>query len=551
MDVESHIKEKLKKAGIKNVRLEVPPKKEFGDYSFTCFDIAKKEKKAPQQIAKELSEKIKKDDIVSEIKVFGGYVNFYINYESIAKDILKKANKKNYGGNKTKKKALIEHTSINPNASPHVGRARNALIGDAVARTLKFYGYKTDIHYFVNDVGKQIAMLVLAAKRTEKKVTFENLLDMYIKINAEMITNVSLEKKVFELLEKLENGDKETIKLFEKISKIAVKGQVKIFNELGIKYDYFDYESKYVKSRKLTNILKKFKKNVFADKEGRQVLNLDGYDLPLREPVLVLTRANGTSLYALRDIAYTIDKMKKSKKNIVVLGEEQKTYFKQISAALDILGYESPEALTYSYVLLSGGEKMSTRRGNVALLSDFMAEAVEKAKEEIQNRYAKITEKEIEKLAKIIGYGAVKYSMLRVSPDKNIIFDWDEALNFEGNSAPYLQYTYVRAKNIIEKAGKVKASKIKLEKQVERELIKKFSEFPAIIEEISRSYKVYLLANYIFETANLFNEFYEKCHVITEEDKELKATRIKIVKVYKKLIEKSLNLLGIEVPDFM
>ncbi|MCD6575848.1 MAG: arginine--tRNA ligase [Nanoarchaeota archaeon] len=552
MQFQKEVEKALKKAGVKKIKLEKPPNPKFGDLSFPCFEIAKG--KNPSEVAKEIAEKVKPTGLIGKVVPMGPYVNFFIDSKKFAKKALKEILKPNFGKGKRKGKALIEHTSINPNASPHVGRARNALIGDAITRLLKFYGHQTEVHYFVNDVGKQIAMLVYATKELKGKPKFEDMLKHYIEINRKVIENASIEREIFELLEKLESGDKKTIKEFEKIVSICVKGQTKILGELGIKYDYFDYESKFLKSKLLKDILETFKKKrkLKQAEDGRTVLDLSEFNLPMREPYLPLTRANGTSLYALRDIAYNVYKAKKVKKgkNIVVLGEDHKLEFQQIKAALSILGHKAPEVIHYSFILLPEG-KMSTRKGNVVLLTDFMKEAVEKAKEEILKRNPDIAAKELEKLSKVIGYGALKYSILRVSPDKNVIFEWDEALNFEGNSAPYIQYTYVRSKRILEKLGRIKQPKDILVNDIETELIKKIAELPSIIESTARDYSIHKIAHYAYELANLFNNFYETSPIISEKDENKKMTRALIVKVYKNTIKNVLWILGIDAPNFM
>src|SRR3989338_2670417 len=229
-----------KETNLENIELEIPPSPEMGDYAFPCFVLAKEWKKSPNEIAQELSKKFKPNNLISEVKVVGPYLNFFVNKNKIAektiKDVLKQREK--YGSTNIGKgkKMLVEHTSINPNASPHVGRARNALIGDAIVRILKFQGYKVETHYFVNDVGKQVAMLVLGAEG-KKNVTFNDLLNIYIEINKKIEESPDLEKKVLELLNLLEKGDKKTLEKFENVVKICIDGQVKIFAELNIKYN--------------------------------------------------------------------------------------------------------------------------------------------------------------------------------------------------------------------------------------------------------------------------------------------------------------------------
>jgi len=255
------IKKEVKDA---EIILEIPPNPELGDYAFPCFSLAKFYKKNPADIAKELASKIKKSKFISEIKVIGPYLNFFINKDSLTggtlKEILRKKDKFGSSNTGKNKKIILEHTSINPNASPHVGRARNAFIGDALARVLRFQKYNVEVHYYVNDIGKQIAMLVLAAKN-KKNIQFGDLLKMYMGIAAKVEKSKELEKEVLGLLYKLENGDKKIISEFKKIVNISIKGQIKLLSELGIEYDVFDYESSYLWSRKTHEALKLLEKS--------------------------------------------------------------------------------------------------------------------------------------------------------------------------------------------------------------------------------------------------------------------------------------------------
>ncbi|MEK6834869.1 MAG: arginine--tRNA ligase [Nanoarchaeota archaeon] len=528
--------------------LESPSNPGFGDYSFPCFLLAQQLKKNPAEVANNLSKYFFKDEYVSRVECKGAYVNFFINQSKLneitIKEILKM--KERYGSINIKgKKALVEHTSINPNAEPHVGRARNALIGDAIVRLIKFNGYKTETHYYINDIGKQIAMLVLAANN--KKPKFHDLIKLYVEINKKLEQDPKIEDKVFELLNKLEKGNRKIKKQFNDIVEICIKGQKEIFEELNIKYDHFDYESKYLFNKDCENLLKELAKTkkLFTDNENRQVLDLREY-LPEDSAFFVLTRNDGTSLYGLRDLAYTIYKINKAKdKNIVVLGEDQKLYFTQLKAALKLLNYKSPEIVHYSFVLLQEG-KMSTRKGNVILLSEFMNEAVKKAQNELDKR--KNNDK---KLAKIIGYGALKYSILKNAPEKNVFFDWDQALSFEGESSPYIQYSYARANSILKKVKFEKKFNFNLlNKKEEITLIKLMHDFPNVVNKALRDLKPNYIANYSYELAQKFNEFYHNCPVIKER-KELRNTRLALVLAFTHVIKTSLNLIGIEAPEKM
>lgn len=552
MDYEKIIKEALSKAtNLKKekIMLEKPKNSEFGDYAFPCFSLAPLYKKAPAQISLELSQKLSKQKIrgISKINPAGPYVNFIINKENLTNEIIseilsKKIFKKRKNNGK-KEKIILEHTSINPNASPHVGRSRNSMIGDSIKRILEFFGYKIETHYYVNDVSKQIAMLALNFKT---KDTFESLLKKYIEISQKIKENPELEKKVFVLLNKFENKDKKTIALFKKIVDIAIKGQKKIFSSIGITFDYFDYESRYIEEgRKILKELEKTGK-LFKDDEGRLVLNQIGTGLEnkMKSPVLVLTRNDGTGLYPLRDLAYTIEKCKKGK-NIIILGEDQKLYSEQLKHALILLKKPYPEVVHYSFILLKDIGKMSTRSGDVVLLEDFISECTKKAQQEINKRKTKGD-------AKKIAIAAIKYAILKSNNNRNITFDLEESMNFEGNTGPYLLYSYARASSIITKSKIKVTNKIKLEKLEDKEinLIKKLGDFKESIENSYKNLDPSIIANYSFELSQLFNEFYHFYPVINADEKT-KKQRLAIVEAFRLILTKSLNLLGIEVLEEM
>ncbi len=534
----------------KEINLEIPPSPELGDYAFPCFSLAKVFKKNPSKVAEELAKKIQLSNIINKIEVKGPYLNFFVNKEGLSENILKEVIKnKNYGSLNIgkNKRILVEHTSINPNASPHVGRARNALIGDSIVKILKFQSYNVKTHYFVNDVGKQIAVLVLGAEG-KKNINFDDLLKIYININKKVKENPELEKKVFGLLNKLEKNDKLVKNKFKKIVDICVKGQTKILSELGIKYDKFDYESDYLWSKKTDEILKKLEKTkkLFTDEEGRKVLNQEGFNLAMKSPVLVLTRADGTSLYPLRDLAYHIDK--KKRENIIILGEDQKLYHQQITAALSLLKIKAPKAVHYSFVLLQEG-KMSTRKGNLVLLEDFMKESLDKAKREIKKRHGRVKEENAKKIA----YGAIKYAILKVSAEKNVTFKWEQALNFEGDSGPYLQYAYARICSILRKYGKKIDENVNfslLNKEEEIGLIKLLGKFPEVVKNASEQLKPHLVASYLYNLSSQFSLFYNACPVL-KADEGLKKTRLVLIESVKRVLENGLGLLGIKVLEKM
>ncbi len=538
--------------GVNSETVDESAKPEFGDFSFPCFNIAKAEKRNPKEVAEVAAGEMKAIPEIFEVKALGPYVNFFVDWNRFGTRVLKDFHT-NFGGGFEKGKFLIEHTSINPNASPHVGRARNAIIGDSLTQILRFSGKKVETHYFVNDVGKQIALLVRAAGG-KKNLKFEEVLNLYIEANKKMESDKNIEKEVFELLAKFESGEKKTVSQFKKIVKLCVEGQKKILKELGVEFDFFDFESEWI-GAKTNSILKKLEKTgkLFVDKDNRKVLDLKGTEGLGESTFLVLTRADGTSLYPLRDLAYNIYKAEKSKgNNILVLGEDQKLYFLQISAALKLLGVEPPKVLHYSFVLLPGGGKMSTRQGNVVLLEDFMKEVYAKASEEIKKRWPEISEKEIWARARKIGNAAVRYGMLKVSPEKNVLFNLEEAVRFEGDTGPYLLYTYARANSILGKAGKWKDSEFyEFEKLEEKALMKKIAQFPSVVEKASEDSRPHLVAIFAGELAEAFNKFYEACPVLNAENELQKTSRLKLVWATKIVLRNCAKIIGMEVLEKM
>ncbi|MGA2130168.1 MAG: arginine--tRNA ligase [Candidatus Pacearchaeota archaeon] len=528
--------------------IEIPPNSDMGDFAFPCFFLVGRLKTNPHDIAIQIREEIGEINQTNfkDIQVSGPYINFFIDRNALTKNLIREILKKKLDFGKTYtgrgKKALIEHTSINPNAAPHVGRARNAIIGDSLVRILKFHGFNTETHYFVNDVSKQIAMLVLAKA---EKMKFENMLQKYVNIASKVKKSKKLEKEVFDLLYKFEHNDKKVAAKFNSITKTCVEGQRKILSEMGIHYDVFDYESSYLS--KTMDILEDLKTTgkLFEDKDGRMVLDMKGTKIQgqMKSPVLVLTRSDGTGLYPLRDLAYTIDKMKKSELNIIVLGEDQKLYFQQLEETLKLLHITPPSVVHYSFILLAKkgkSKKMSTRSGDVVLLEDFISEAIKKAQKKSKNK----------KIAEKVAIGAVKYAIIKNGPNKIINFNLDEALNFEGDTGPYLMYSYARASSIIKKSKKsLKDFEIGELEEKETELVKKLSEFSEVVHNSYKNLNPSLIANYALQLSQTFNEFYHTCKVIGSEEKE--SFRIALVESFRNVLKNALWLLGIETLEEM
>ena len=540
-------------------KLEQPPNSELGDVAFPCFSLARALKKAPQSIAEDMRTQLLAQStsfVFSEIKVIGGYLNFYLNKEEMLKffyDKVKSSSLVDFSDNMGKK-VTIEHTSVNPNASPHIGRARNAMIGDASVRLLRFLGCDVKVHYFVNDIGKQIALLAYCTK-DKSEISFDELLNLYVAANEELKTDPDLEDEVFQILNRMENGDDDVFAVFARIVDICIKGQMEIFNEFGIYYDLYDYESQYVKSGKTEEVLSSLKNTgkLFEDEDKRLVLNLDEFNINPENPYLPLTRKDKTSLYPLRDICYNIDKAKEnSSRNIVVLGEDQRLYGKQINAALSLLGIKGAEIINYSFVLLPDG-KMSTRAGQVVLLEDLMRDTVKYAKTTIAEHRNAGNLNELlydNVLPKQLAYGAIKYSILKCGNEKNVVFDRENALNFQGDTSVYIQYSFARIQSLLkDECLDASANDMAtLTHALEWEIIKKVLYFNQVLTAVSSDFNFSALCSYLFDLCQCFSKWYKECP-IKNADTVLRSSRLFLASVVAYVIKNGLNILGIEAPN--
>jgi arginyl-tRNA synthetase len=534
------------------IKIEIPPKEDMGDYSIQCANLRNEEYNNPIEIANLIKEKFNDDENnFSEIKVMGPYINFYLDYNKFSNKVINDIESNtNYGslnqGNN--ESLLIEHTSINPNAEPHIGRCRNSLIGDFMSNLYQFTGYNVERHYFINDIGLKIALLVIGIEEYGlKDDRFSSILDTYVKISNAAKEDESIDQKAFDYLKEVESGNKEMISRFKEITDKCVEGQLKIFSELNIHFDVFTHESDFVFNNELDGILDKLKESgkLHEDELGRLYVDLSDYDIPTKEPVLVLTRSNKTSLYPLRDIAYTIKKINlNSKNNFIVLGEDQETYMKQIAAVLDILGYKAPELICYSYVLLDG-DKMSTSAGTVVLVTDFMKAVRETLLKEFESRNSEVSDDKLN----ILVNACIKFTMLNVSKNKIVNFNLENATSFTGESGMYILYSLVRIKSILRNNDIELSNEIRFENDIEKKIVKELSIFPELIDSLLRSNEPTHLTKYIFNIASLFSSFYEQVNISNESDIVLKSSRIRLLKGIETVLTNALKVLGIDTID--
>lgn len=548
------------------IRLEEPPSINMGDYSTNiAFRLAKDLKKAPKAIAEEIANSLKIDGVV-KIEALNGYINFFLDYKDFSKENAEKIleEKENFGkGENKNKKVIVEHTSANPNGPFHIGHGRNMVIGDSLKRILDFAGYDVETQYYVNDMGRQEAIVVFGIERFEldkNKKPDHAIGEVYVKANKLIEENPELENDILNLMKNYEessqkNEDNDTVKRFKFAVDYALSGFKESLKSLNIEHDKFVWESNYVRNGMVNEVIEKLMETEKVVKDDVYRLDLSDFGI---EKKLVLARLNGTSLYSTRDIAYHIDKMKNCDIGINILGADHKLTAEMVNASLKLLGYKTPEIVFYEFISLPEGS-MSTRRGRFISMDELFMEAKKRAIDEIKKRGITDDEDEISEIANKIAVGAVRYNIVRISPDKPMIFRWDEALDFEKVGCPVIQYAHARCCRILENA--VESEKEKPEEsmdlfnyelsEAEKILIKLLSKLPKIVEKAAEVRKPQIVANYALDVAQAFNKFYGNCPVLKEEDKIVKYSRIKIVEATKIVIENTLNLLGIECPGKM
>ncbi len=532
----------LKPEQIENL-IETPPNPEMGDYAFPCFALSKKLKKSPDKIAEKLFKKLKPTKEIEQIKPIGPYLNFFINKKELAKQIIKiNANfgKTNLGKGK---KIAIDFSAPNIGKPMHIGHIRSTIIGDSLMRTYNFLGYNPIGINYLGDVGLHIGKLIVAYelwlnKKNLKKNPVNELLNLYVKFNAKEKTNPKLTEQAKEKLKKFELGDLKTEKIWENIRKVSAESFNKIYEMLNINFHETIGQSQ------------------FSDKGKQIVINALEQKIAKREPdqaVYVLLdgkkkfilRSNQTASYITQDLGAAVSRFKKYKfdKMIYVTDFRQKQHFDSLFSLLKAMKYDFADKLvhlTFGAVKF-GKEIMATRKGQIILLQDVLNKTIEKARKEIKKRKTKGDKTKV-------GIGAIKYIILKNEPAKDVQFSWEQALSFEGNTGPYLQYSYARASSIIKKAKKTKAKISNHLTKEEIALIKKISLFPEIVERAGKLMNPSLIANYSHELAQTFNEFYHSNKVIGNKNQTF---RLKLVQAFRTCLKNSLYLLGIEVMEEM
>ncbi len=540
---------------------------EHCDFTSTlAFKLAKKEKRNPTFIAEEIAAQISKnlaDDV--EVKALNSYLNFYLTNKFYSENLPKIPD---FKFNKKDEKIILEHTSVNPSGPIHIGRIRNAIIGDCIGRTLKFCNYETEIHYYVNDMGKQIAIIALARQKNLKKELADlsdfiknfvrndyEILPYYIAGNEYYETDAEFKNQVDEIIRKAESGDKDAINLMKETAKFCLDGQRQALENLDIKFDKFDYESEFVENGKVNEVIS----HLCPDRKDNEPAEIcpEEYGIKREKGKIIIARSNGTSVYLARDIAYHLYKINLinkfgSGKILNVLGEDHKQEFLELKTILEKkfnVTNISISAIFFSFVNF-GGKKFSTRKGNIITIDELTNDAIEKAKNiMLEKNFATEGYKDI-------GTGAVKYAILKIDPQKQINFKLEDALNFEGETACYIQYSYARICRLIEKSNisekGIKNFGISYQNVDDEELnlARNLIKFYDIAEKAGNEFRPNLLASYIYNLATLFSKFYDKCPVLNAEE-DVKKRRLLLVVLVKFVLKNGLNLLGIKVIERM
>lgn len=552
--VKSEIVKELEKSGVKNPKLEKPPENIDADLSLPCFELAKEWKKSPVEIAKELSGKLKVK-YLKEIKPLGPYLNFYIDWSLVGKSILKDIllKKEKYGSDKIKENIIMDVFQANPFKSFHIGHVRNAVLGESVRRLLEFTGRKTVTVSYNGDVGTHVAKWLWYYNNFYKaKVPKKNFAkwvgQIYAESSKKSEESEEYKQQVQEYNQRLDKRDPELITEWKKFRELCYKDFGKIAKELEVKIDYNIPESTCEEQGK--ELVKKLlKEGKIAESEGAIGIDLKEYGLGF----FILLKTDGTALYSTKDFGLIQKKNKLCKydKAVYVVGSEQELYFKQLFKTFELLkipGYGKHHHLSHNLVTLKEG-KMASRLGNVILYEDLRDETVKIVLEQIEEKNPRLKNKQ--EAAKKIAFGAIKFSMLSLENNHLIKFDWDQALDINGRSGPYLQYAYARAKSILKKHGKAPIKPVFYpQEKIEISIVKKLAEFKEIVLKSANSYSPNILANYLFELAQDFNTFYQSIPVLAAERK-LKQSRLAIVKAFSIVLATGLGLLGIQTPEEM
>mgnify|MGYP005779995201 FL=1 len=562
MDYKQYIAQKINVEGVAQEEiaslLAVPPDSAMGDFALPCFRFAKVLKKSPVIIAQELAKTIAPDEVVAEVSAVNGYLNFKVNKAGLAADVLARIAREGakYGASDegSGKTVCIDYSSVNIAKPFHIGHLSTTVLGGALYRIFNFLGYRAVGINHLGDYGTQFGKLISAYKRWGNREEVERggihaVNALYVRFNEE--ADEAMEAEAREYFRLIESGDKEANDLFEWFKSLTLAYVQKIYDRLHIRFDSYAGERFY--TDKMAPVVAELKeKGLLKESNGAQIVDLEAYGMP---PCLIL-RSDGASLYATRDLAAAIYRKKTYDfyKCLYVVAYQQNLHFKQVFKVLELMGYDWAKDLVhvaYGMVSLEDGA-MSTRKGKVVWLEDVISRCVEKARVILEEKNPALENKDA--VAETVGVGAVVFGALYNSKIKDITFSYDKALNFDGETSVYVQYTCARAASVLSKAA---ADGIAFDEAAsgtpnaqEAELLKALGDFPATVREAAEKYEPSFVARWCVDTAKLFNKFYFDCKILQAEE-EVRAFRLALTKATLTALTNGLGLLGIGVPEKM
>ncbi|MCM1990562.1 arginine--tRNA ligase [Oceanirhabdus seepicola] len=538
--------------------VEIPPKSDMGDFAFPCFILAKVLRKAPPMIAIELMEKINKEGF-EKIVNNGPYLNFFVDKTMLIKKTIDKIliEGLEYGNttNGDGETILVEYSSPNIAKPFHVGHLFTTVIGNSLYKSYKSQGYDVERINHLGDTGTQFGKLISAYKKwgdeeALEKEPIKELLRIYVKFHDEAEKNPELVEEGRMYFKRLEDGSEEEVALWKRFRELSLKEFMKVYEMLGVEFDSYAGESFY--SDKIDELVEMIEKTgLLVESQGAQVIDLEEYNMP---PCIV-KKADGATIYATRDLAAATYRKKKYdfSKNIYVVGKDQTLHFNQVFKSLELMGFEwAKDCIHVPFGMVRfADKKLSTRKGDVIFLEDLLNEAVNKTLSIINEKNPELENKE--EVAKEVGIGAIIFTYLKNNRTRDIVFNWDEMLSFEGETGPYTQYTYARGKSILRKLGTVEeeADYSLLNSKEEFELVKILENLELAIKSSIDKLEPSIITRYVLDVAKAFNKFYNAHNIANSESEELKNARLKLVEATCVVIKKSLDLLGIKVVEKM
>jgi arginyl-tRNA synthetase len=543
------------------------------DFGYATHRAAKSVGLPPERLAAALAADFPLSGGLAQVTSDGAYVNFHADTLRLVQSTLELvfALGPGYGrGPSRSEKVCVEHTSANPNGPFHVGRVRNGIIGDTMARVLRGAGYPVTTEYYVDDLGRQSAMNtwiwskpldqwppeIRDGARPPEGVSAESEKPdhwygrPYRFVSEFLKKDPAAAQEVAELTRQLESGHPPP--LHHEIAEAVLGGMLASLARIGIRFDSFVWESSLVQDGSVAQAIDRLRKAPHAEIEENGALALDarGYGLPKESATIIVTRGDGTSLYPTRDVAYHLQKFARFARVIDVLGQDHQLHARTLVAMLSEIGENRrPEFVIYQDITVPEGGRMSTRKGRAVYLDDLLDEAVERARAEVLQRREDLPEDQVAQIAEHVGAGAVRFQILRIAPDKPVKFRWEEALSFEGRSGPFVQYSYARAGSILRKAAKEEPpypfEAGALRRPEETDLVRTLARLPSAVEYVARTAHVHAIATYAYGLAEAFNRFYQAVPVLRSEEKE-RASRLALVAAVRQALGNSLDYLGLE-----